>query len=122
MMKPINALLVDCFVVQCSISIAAFFVYIQANSFNFTANQSLETKMAAPTQSSFCTNLQQKVEDCKLFVIGAGGIGCELLKNLVLVGFKAISLVSFCNLFSLLPAAIIITRNIGNICMYAEVC
>ena len=29
----------------------------------------------------------------KLLVVGAGGIGCELLKNLVLTGFKNITAV-----------------------------
>ena len=35
-----------------------------------------------------------KVTDAKLLVVGAGGIGCELLKNLVLTGFKNITVVS----------------------------
>ena len=30
----------------------------------------------------------------KILVVGAGGIGCELLKNLVLTGFKDIEVVS----------------------------
>lgn len=32
-------------------------------------------------------------EDAKVLIIGAGGIGCELLKNVVLSGFKTIHLV-----------------------------
>jgi ubiquitin-like 1-activating enzyme E1 B len=32
--------------------------------------------------------------DAKLLVVGAGGIGCELLKNLVLAGFSNIHLVT----------------------------
>ena len=35
-----------------------------------------------------------KVSEAKLLVVGAGGIGCELLKNLVLTGFKNIKVVS----------------------------
>ena len=34
------------------------------------------------------------LEDFKLLVVGAGGIGCELLKNLVLTGFSQIEVVS----------------------------
>lgn len=30
----------------------------------------------------------------KLLVVGAGGIGCELLKNLILTGFTEIEVVS----------------------------
>lgn len=39
-------------------------------------------------------DLLERVRACKALVVGAGGIGCELVKNLVLTGFKTISLVS----------------------------
>ena len=35
----------------------------------------------------------EKLESAKLLVVGAGGIGCELLKNLALAGFKNIETV-----------------------------
>lgn len=39
-------------------------------------------------------DLQSRVNNSKILVVGAGGIGCELLKNLVLTGFKDIEVVS----------------------------
>jgi len=38
-------------------------------------------------------SLQTAVTDCKILVVGAGGIGCELLKNIVLTGFKNIEII-----------------------------
>lgn len=38
--------------------------------------------------------LRTKVSSCKVLVVGAGGIGCELIKNLVLTGFKNLVIVS----------------------------
>ena len=34
------------------------------------------------------------VSEAKILVVGAGGIGCELLKNLVLCGFRDLEVVS----------------------------
>ena len=46
------------------------------------------------TNPVFNKDLGTKVANAKLFMVGAGGIGCELLKNLVLTGFKNITIVS----------------------------
>jgi ubiquitin-like 1-activating enzyme E1 B len=39
--------------------------------------------------------LYDKVSNSRILLVGAGGIGCELLKNLVLSGFKTIEVVRF---------------------------
>jgi molybdopterin/thiamine biosynthesis adenylyltransferase len=37
--------------------------------------------------------LVSTIADAKVLMVGAGGIGCELLKNLVMSGFKNIEIV-----------------------------
>lgn len=50
--------------------------------------------MAAQIAGVFEPLLQQKISESKILVVGAGGIGCEVLKNLVMSGFSDIEIVS----------------------------
>ena len=50
--------------------------------------------MAAQLDGVFSPDLQEKIKASKVLVVGAGGIGCEVLKNLVLSGFSDIEIVS----------------------------
>ncbi|KAG8527664.1 uncharacterized protein KY384_007817 [Bacidia gigantensis] len=44
-------------------------------------------------KQSLGTPLHTKIKEAKILLVGAGGIGCELLKNLVLTGFGQIHIV-----------------------------
>lgn len=46
--------------------------------------------------------LFDKVSSSKILLVGAGGIGCELLKNLVMSGFKDIVVVCIYFIFDIL--------------------
>ncbi|XP_017011915.3 SUMO-activating enzyme subunit 2 [Drosophila takahashii] len=49
--------------------------------------------MAAAIDGVFPAPLQELVKKSKVLVVGAGGIGCEVLKNLVLSGFTDIEII-----------------------------
>lgn len=65
--------------------------------------------MAASIAGVFEENLQKKIVESKILVVGAGGIGCEVLKNLVLSGFADIEIVS--NLVTLLLHVFIVVYS-----------
>ena len=48
----------------------------------------------AQVSGVFEDTLQKNVSDSKVLMVGAGGIGCELLKNLVLSGVKMLNSIS----------------------------
>ncbi|XP_034946842.1 SUMO-activating enzyme subunit 2 [Chelonus insularis] len=49
--------------------------------------------MAANIKGVFREDLQNAILQSKILVVGAGGIGCEILKNLVMTGFKDIEII-----------------------------
>ncbi|XP_015587579.1 SUMO-activating enzyme subunit 2 isoform X2 [Cephus cinctus] len=49
--------------------------------------------MAASISGVFSESLQNAILQCKVLIVGAGGIGCEILKNLVMTGFNDIEII-----------------------------
>lgn len=49
--------------------------------------------MVARVAGVFDEKLTKAIANSKILVVGAGGIGCEILKNLVLTGFPHIEIV-----------------------------
>lgn len=52
--------------------------------------------MVARVAGVFDEKLTEAIANSKILVVGAGGIGCEILKNLVLTGFPSIEIVCIC--------------------------
>jgi len=47
----------------------------------------------AQFEGVLATDLQTRIRESRLLMVGAGGIGCELLKNIVLTGFTNIEII-----------------------------
>lgn len=56
--------------------------------------------MAVHINGIFDESTAQKIKESNILVVGAGGIGCELLKGLVLTGFEKITVVCETKVFN----------------------
>jgi hypothetical protein len=62
-------------------------------SFVYIASAKMEQERYRDIAATLGADLFAKVQAAKVLVVGAGGIGCELLKNLVMMGFVDIETV-----------------------------
>jgi len=53
----------------------------------------LEVAASGVAAAALPEDIGKKVSNCRILVVGAGGIGCELLKNLVLTGFTNLEVI-----------------------------
>ena len=53
----------------------------------------MDTLSFSPIAALFGSEIANRTRDSKVLMVGAGGIGCELIKNLVLIGFGQIHMV-----------------------------
>lgn len=63
----------------------------------------VSSKMAASIDGVLHESLQNAVKKSKVLIVGAGGIGCEILKNLVMTGFSDIEIVSLISAIHAFP-------------------
>lgn len=47
----------------------------------------------SPYSTIFGIEVANRIRDSKVLMVGAGGIGCELIKNLALTGFGEVHMV-----------------------------
>lgn len=63
-------------------------------------------------------DLKEKIDNSKILVVGAGGIGCEILKNLVMCGFKEIEIVS---IFVIVPFNLQSVHSLNHSNVYSSI-
>ena len=113
---------------------ASFFIFLVFIRYSFPSQQpagrdtlqsTINRDMPAPkarysyAQAILGQQLFERVEHARILCVGAGGIGCEVLKNLVQVGFGDITIVcvagSILLIFSALIASSIIQIDLDTI-------
>jgi tRNA A37 threonylcarbamoyladenosine dehydratase len=65
-------------------------------------------------EASLGLEMVEKIQTSKILLVGAGGIGCELLKNLALTGFRHVHVVDLDTIDGKLLVVEIRLRNLQN--------